>query len=771
MDNLTEILLSQATISDPLKYANIIKATRSDGMSELKKRLTLLRNSLESAERSYKSASEFRRHVSGDDFSQRRKKAKTVFEGLDKQAEGMHQSIDVSVLLQEHYNHIIEIYRNTVRGIELMTSANIITYDKVKEQLMESFLTVKEELGQERSDALIAKIMSGDADVVQALAIEQKMNVGATTAFIQGIRLLGEAPRRFVNFLRTMTQVYEQYYERLRHRHTVEGFEIVSMTGTPSVTLTDVAMLVWKNVDRAGEIDSGSDRDQLSAFTLHRANAMLTAAKRPDIWSWLLNPGKEISAWADEMFPMIDTLHNLSIDFKSMIGESTWEQKMLDIPGELDRFHDVLNSLDLSQIVQKEPEQALSRTERFSIAHRNKSIKKVADHLVYGDGTIQEIVEQVIKLRIEEHKFFVHENSFYVCRIGTGNTWAGEPPGQIEVIPGEKPIGNLEHIWGGGFKEMKDFISGMKDVEKWQPLFLATSPSKSTDKKNVLLVGPQGCGKTELLRAVGADNSSVSIFAVGSDFLTCWLGEAQKNPKRLFNEAIKLQKSSGLPVYILIDEIDMVLNDEERGSTRVNLSLEFQNLMDGVVAYPGISIWGATNHPERIPTPMLRRFAKVEVVGELGSDDIKSVLRHYIESFLPCENNDLGEENYDRWAKNFTGATGDVLRKMVDRVWLSLIRDFIANYPEAADKALEMLKAKHGGNFEVGEFTDEDRKEIREIVGESVRVTPSMIDKNIEETLNNSAIQKQIKVAKDTYKTAKQLLEKQKSTNNGIGFS
>ena len=118
-----------------------------------------------------------------------------------------------------------------------------------------------------------------------------------------------------------------------------------------------------------------------------------------------------------------------------------------------------------------------------------------------------------MKKKADEKKFLLEENSFFVCKIGTGNQFLGEPPGQIEIYPGDKPYANLDKIWGSGFDDMKNYIKGLTLTKKWAPLFLATSPSFSTDKSNVLLIGPQGCGKTELLRAVGDDNNSISIFA------------------------------------------------------------------------------------------------------------------------------------------------------------------------------------------------------------------------------------------------------------------
>src|SRR5690606_21942832 len=118
------------------------------------------------------------------------------------------------------------------------------------------------------------------------------------------------------------------------------------------------------------------------------------------------------------------------------------------------------------------------------------------------------------------------------------------------------------------------------------------------------------------------------------------------------------------------------------GHNDINLTLEFQILMDGIVDYPGISLWGATNNPEKIPMPMIRRFNLVEIVGELQSEDRIELLQMFL-SYLPQNNFDKKE--WDRASERLEGATGDVLRKICDHIWRSKMNHFVQNYPDAAE--------------------------------------------------------------------------------------
>lgn len=768
-EDLAAILMSQATIGDPIRYANLIRATNSDGIKGLRELLPTMKLQLEAYEMTAKHAKDFRKQVSGDGYARRRKEQKKLFEQIDSTPDMMGGGqLDVSVILATHFESVAGLYGSLVHGSEQVANARMISFDESVNQWTNSLKDSAEELGADRIEALFGTAKEKTKDALASLAMEQQINRGASHAFIQGMALLEKIPKLYETYLQNQARNYETYFERLRQRHS-NGMAVATYQGQASVTLTDVAILVWDNIDKVGEIESGHAKDELSAYTLHRAATMIEAAKNDAIWPWMLEPGHQLLLWSEKMLPTIKQIKDFVVKIKQTLGESTWRLLAIDLDRAHAEFVDIIESLDLAQITQRDPERAFSKTERFALEHRNKSVQLVAELL--GDGLgMNDVVSEILRLKVEERNFFILENSFYVCRIGTGNMFTGEAPGALEVIPGEKPNANLDHIWGGGFPEIKDFIAGMDDAKKWQPLFLSTSPSKSTDKNNVLLVGPQGCGKTEVMRALGAANDSIAIFAVGSSFLTCWLGEAQKNPARLFDEAVKLHKASGRPVHILIDEIDTVLNnDQSAGSTRINLSTEFQNLMDGVVAYPGISIWGATNFPQRIPTPMLRRFAKVMVVGELSEDDTKTILRHYLENYLPCGEG-FSDEQYQKWAKTFEGATGDLLRKMVDEVWLKLMRGYIVDHQEAAQEVLNFLTEEYGETFEVSTLTLEDRQKVKDMIARHVVVSVELVDEQIEKLLNNFAIQQQIQTSKETYRDAKKLLARQKMADQSLGF-
>jgi len=274
------------------------------------------------------------------------------------------------------------------------------------------------------------------------------------------------------------------------------------------------------------------------------------------------------------------------------------------------------------------------------------------------------------------------------------------------------------------------------------------------------------CGKSEVLRAVGGDKKSIGIYAQPSDFLTCWKGEAEKNPKRLFEEALRIQKESKKQVFILIDEVDTILNDDHaRGSFgSTNLTTEFQQLMDGILQYPHIAVWAATNHPERIPMPMIRRFSKVAVVGELDQADCIKLLKHFV-GFLPIAD-DFADQAWVDAAVKLDGAVGDTVRKVADHVWREKMTWLVDNHPEQAEKLVALLNEKE--QFQLSRFDSAQRAILNGKIREHVTVQPKDVLESVDLHLANVAIRSEIETAKETYARAKMFLSGINSRSNRL---
>ena len=164
-------------------------------------------------------------------------------------------------------------------------------------------------------------------------------------------------------------------------------------------------------------------------------------------------------------------------------------------------------------------------------------------------------------------------------------------------------------------EELKEVIEFLKDPKKFQRL-------GGKIPKGVLLIGPPGCGKTLIARAV-AGEAGVPFFSIsGSDFVEMFVGVGASRVRDLFEQGRKAGKVEGKGAIIFIDEIDAVGRlrfsgigggNDEREQTLNQLLVE----MDGFDAQQGLILIAATNRPDTLDPALMRpgRFDRTIIVN------------------------------------------------------------------------------------------------------------------------------------------------------------
>lgn len=153
-----------------------------------------------------------------------------------------------------------------------------------------------------------------------------------------------------------------------------------------------------------------------------------------------------------------------------------------------------------------------------------------------------------------------------------------------------------------GLKEAKvevmEFVDYLKNSERFLKLG-AKLP------KGVLLLGPPGCGKTLLAKAVATEANVPFLALAGSDFVEMIGGVGASRVRSLFKSANKLA-----PCIIYIDEIDSI-GKKRSGGAFYNGEME-QTLnqllveMDGIVARKGVILLASTNRADVLDQALLR---------------------------------------------------------------------------------------------------------------------------------------------------------------------
>lgn len=176
-------------------------------------------------------------------------------------------------------------------------------------------------------------------------------------------------------------------------------------------------------------------------------------------------------------------------------------------------------------------------------------------------------------------------------------------------------------------EELKEVIEFLKDPKRFQKL-------GGKIPKGVLLIGPPGCGKTLIAKAV-AGEASVPFFSIsGSDFVEMFVGVGASRVRDLFEQGRKAGKLSGKGAIIFIDEIDAVGRlrfsgigggHDEREQTLNALLVE----MDGFDTQQGLILIAATNRPDTLDPALLRpgRFDRTIIVNLSDIKGREEILR------------------------------------------------------------------------------------------------------------------------------------------------
>ncbi len=214
--------------------------------------------------------------------------------------------------------------------------------------------------------------------------------------------------------------------------------------------------------------------------------------------------------------------------------------------------------------------------------------------------------------------------------------------------------------------------------------------------KGVLLVGPPGCGKTLLARAI-AGEAGVPFFSIsGSDFVEMFVGVGASRVRDLFTQGKK-----NAPCIIFIDEIDAVGRHrgaglggghDEREQTLNQLLVE----MDGFESNEGVILISATNRPDVLDPALLRpgRFDRQVVVSMPDIRGREKILRVHMQK-TPIDK----DVNVVILAKGTPGFSGADLENLVNEAALLAAKRNkekigMVDFEDAKDKVYMGLERK-----------------------------------------------------------------------------
>ncbi len=188
-------------------------------------------------------------------------------------------------------------------------------------------------------------------------------------------------------------------------------------------------------------------------------------------------------------------------------------------------------------------------------------------------------------------------------------------------------------------EELGEIVAFLENPKKYQRL-------GGRIPKGVLLLGPPGCGKTLLARAVAGEAKVPFFFMSGSEFVEMFVGLGAARVRELFQQA-----KERAPCLVFLDELDTIGktrggamgagfgSHDEREQTLNQLLVE----MDGFDASKGVIIMAATNRPDVLDPALLRpgRFDRQVVVDRPDLKGREAILQVHARGVVLGQDVDL----------------------------------------------------------------------------------------------------------------------------------
>ena len=316
-------------------------------------------------------------------------------------------------------------------------------------------------------------------------------------------------------------------------------------------------------------------------------------------------PTKDIISSNDEDLKKLeDDFKNLQDQTQDLINERAhMESEIRSLKKRANRLDEEVRSL-------KSPPLIVGHLE--DILDQERGIVRSSNGTVFQVALNQRLTPNVLKPGV---RVALNQDTLAVIEV-LHDAWDPMVSG-AEMV--ERPDTDYDSV--AGLEEQKQYVREAIELPLNSPeLFekVGVEPPKG-----ILLVGPPGCGKTLLAKAVANHTEATFIRMVGSELAQKYIGEGGRMVRELFSLA-----KEKAPSIIFLDEIDAIgakrLDGSTSGDREVQRTLmQLLAELDGFDVLENVKIIAATNRPDILDEALLRpgrfdRVIEIPIPDEVG---------------------------------------------------------------------------------------------------------------------------------------------------------
>ena len=256
-------------------------------------------------------------------------------------------------------------------------------------------------------------------------------------------------------------------------------------------------------------------------------------------------------------------------------------------------------------------------------------------------------------------------------------------PSAIREVFVESPNVHWEDV--GGLASLKErLIEAVEWPLKYPHLF---EKGGVTPPKGILLVGPPGCGKTMLAKAIATESHVNFISVKGPALMSKWVGESEKGVREIFHKA-----KQAAPCIIFFDEIDALVPTRSSGSSDSHVSerilSQFLAEFDGIDELRGVLVLGATNRLDMLDAAVIRpgRFDDIVEMTTPDEQDREAIFAVHLRKKPAAK-----EIQSSALAKKTEGFSGADIAAVVRKAAMTAVRRAVASMDKTGDEEPAIL--------------------------------------------------------------------------------